>query len=305
MTARKFLVMVAALAASVVFTGGMALAGPSPDVISLPDGFQPEGIVVGTWPTAYAGSLADGDIYAANLKTGAGEVVIEGPGTPAVGLDFDARSGYLFVAGGPVGDDARIYDTRTGELVAAYDFGGGFVNDVIVARDAAYFTDSFAPFLYKVELGRAGEPTGGFTTLTLGGDFEFVPNNFNTNGIVVSPNGKNLIVVNSALGALYNVDPQTGDSTLIDLGGADAANGDGLVLVGRRLYVVQNFQNRISEFWLSPDGSSAAVVDSISSPDFDIPTTADVKGKWLYAVNARFSTPPSPITTYEIVRVAR
>ena len=48
----------------------------TPDVISLPDGFQPEGITIDQrgrdMGTAYFGSRADGDIYAADLRTSEG-----------------------------------------------------------------------------------------------------------------------------------------------------------------------------------------------------------------------------------------
>lgn len=273
-----------------------------PEVIPLPDGFQPEGIVVGEENTAYAGSLADGNIYAVDLTTGAGQIVIEGPGTPAVGLDFDRRTGYLFVSGGPNGD-GRIYNTHTGELVAEYDFGGGFVNDVIVTPRAAYFTDSFMPVLYKVELDAAGAPEAA-SSLPLSGDFVFVPGGFNSNGIVATPNGNGLIVVHSSRGELYFVDPQTGDASLIDLGGDTVASGDGLLLVGRSLFVVQNVLNQIAEFQLNRDYSAARLQQIITNVNFDVPTTMDNKGARLYAVNARFGTPPGPDVAYDIVRVS-
>lgn len=275
-----------------------------PEVIPLPNGFQPEGIVIGHGHTAYAGSLANGDIYAVDLRRGSGKILVQGPGTPAVGLSFDKRSGYLFVSGGPNGD-GRIYDTKTGTLVTAYDFGGGFVNDVIVTKDAAYFTDSFMPVIYKVELEARGIPAASFTTLNLGGDFVFVPGGFNTNGIVATPNGDTLIIVHSSRGELYAVDPDTGEAALIDLGGENANNGDGLVLVGRTLYVVQNFANQIAEFRLNGDFSAATLQEIITDDDFDIPTTADVFRAWLYVVNARFSTPPGPDVEYNIVQVRR
>lgn len=44
--------------------------GCYPDQIALPDGFLPEGIAIGNSPVAYLGSRADGDIYAADLRTG-------------------------------------------------------------------------------------------------------------------------------------------------------------------------------------------------------------------------------------------
>lgn len=272
-----------------------------PEVIPLPNGFQPEGIVIGEGNTAYAGSLANGDIYAADLVTGDGEILVEGPGTPAVGLDFDRRTGYLFVSGGPNGD-GRIYDTATGELVTAYDFGGGFVNDVIVTRRAAYFTDSFVPVLYKVALSAAGAP-GSAATIPLSGDYVF-QDGFNTNGIVATPNGNRLIIAHTARGELYLVDPETGHASLIDLGGADASGADGMVLVGRKLFVVQNFSNQIAEFRLNRDYSAATLRQIITDDDFDVPTTADNQGARLYAVNARFGTPPGPDVEYDIVRVS-
>jgi hypothetical protein len=80
-------------------------------VLRLPDGFQPEGIAIGTSPYAYFGSRADGDIYRVSLRTGQGRVISEGPGTPSLGLKLDGR-GRLFVAGGS-GGDARVLDTAT------------------------------------------------------------------------------------------------------------------------------------------------------------------------------------------------
>ena len=279
---------------------GSVAARSFPDVIPLPNGFQPEGIVIGEGNTAYAGSLANGDIYTVDLASGAGSVTIHGPGTMAVGLDFDRRTGYLFVAGGSNGD-GRIYNTHTGDLVTAYDFSGGFVNDVIVTPNAAYFTDSFIPVLYKVELSPSGIPAAA-STLPLSGDF-VSQDGFNTNGIVATPNGNGLIIVHSGRGELYFVDPQTGEASLIDLGGDNANSGDGLVLVGRTLFVVQNFFNQIAEFRLNHDYSAATLQQIITNDNFDIPTTADNQGARLYTVNARFTTPPGPDVEYDIIRV--
>ena len=83
-----------------------------PNRIELPVGFLPEGITIGKAPVAYLGSRADGDIYAADLRTGQGRVISQGPGTASVGLKIDSR-GLLYVAGGPSGT-ARVVNTRTG-----------------------------------------------------------------------------------------------------------------------------------------------------------------------------------------------
>ena len=292
--------VVAVLAFVMVSSAG---AEAYPDLIPLPNGFQPEGIVISKGHTAYAGSLANGDVVEVDLRTGAVMPLVDGPGTRAVGLSFDARSDYLYVSGGANGD-GRIYDTNTGDLVMSYAFGGGFVNDAVVTRDAVYFTDSGKAFLYKVALGPTGTLAATFDALPLGGDF-VLEQGFNTNGIVALPNGAGLIIVQSNTGKLFFVDPATGDATTIDLGGANVANGDGLVLVGKSLYVVQNALNKISQFKLSSNYLSAMLVDEITNSNFDFPTTADNHGSALYAVNARFSTPPGPTVTYDIVKVKR
>ena len=53
---------------------------------------------------------------------------------------------------------------------------------------------------------------------------------YNTNGIDATPNGETLIIVNSTLGTLYPVDPDTGVADEIDLGGATVVAGDGILL---------------------------------------------------------------------------
>ena len=279
-----------------------------PEVIALPDGWLPEGIAVGRGSTFYSGSRANGAIYRGDLRTGEGSIFAPGAtGRVAVGLSVDQRGRYLFVAGGPTGE-AYVFDANSGALVANYVLTapGTFVNDVIVTRDAAYFTDSARPVLYRLALGPDGrvDPAMTIEEIDLGGDWQQVPG-FNANGIEATPNGEWLIVVNSTVGALYRVDPQTGDTTQIDLGGASVTAGDGLLLQGSTLYVVRNQLNTIVVIDLSSDLLQGTVTGQITSPLFDVPTTIAMFGSSLYAINARFSTPPTPTTTYSIVRVPR
>jgi sugar lactone lactonase YvrE len=306
----KLLIVALALLALVLAAVTPALAqAVFPAVIPLPNGFQPEGIAVGYGSTFFAGSIPTGSIYRGSLRTGEGQVLVPPQeGRAAIGLDFDKRSAYLFVAGGPTGQ-AYVYDSETGASIAEYTFTaptGTFINDVIVTREAAYFTNSFQPYLYRVPLGPAGSWVDGamFEVIELGGDFTQVAG-FNTNGIAATPNGKWLIIVNSTLGALYRVDPDSGDATLIDLGGVTLSNGDGILLEGRTLYVVQNQLNQIAVVELSPGFTSGVVIDTITDEDFRVPTTVASFGRYLYAVNARFGTPPTPETEYEIVQVLK
>jgi hypothetical protein len=101
------------------------------------------------------------------------------------------------------------------------------------------------------------------------------------------------------------VDPTSGDATRIDLGGDAVPNGDGLLLTGRTLYVVQNFLNQIAVVQLDPGLASGEIQRVITDPRFDIPTTVADFGASLYVVNARFSTPPTPDTEYTVVKVSK
>jgi sugar lactone lactonase YvrE len=254
----------------------------------------------------YSGSRANGAIYAADLQTGEGEIVVPGvEGRVAVGLSFDPRSSYLFAAGGGTGD-GYVFDVTTGETIAVYEFTDAptFVNDVVVTQDAAYFTDSMRAQLYVVPLGSGGDLVSmtDFDVLPLSGDYTHLAGQFNLNGIDATPAGDSLIAVHSMLGLLYVIDPDTGVATEIDLGADSVPNGDGILLDGTTLYVVQNRLNQIAVIDLLPDLLAGQIVDSITHPAFDVPTTIAEFGNALYAVNARFTTPPGPATEYDIVR---
>ena len=292
-----------ALAGSVTAPAAAGHTPRFPDRIELPNGFQPEGIDI-RHDTAYLGSLADGDIYAADLRSGRGRVISQGPGTPSVGLKAD-RDGRLYVAGGPAGS-GRVVDIRSGAITKTYQFttAAAFVNDVTLTKDAAWFTDSFQPQLYRVGRDRHGKPAGTATTVPLTGDYQHVAGGFNANGIAPTPDGRGLIIVQSATATLFRVDPATGQTTRIDLGGATVPNGDGLLLDGNRLYVVQNQLNRIGIVDLNDAGTSGRLVAAISSPDFAVPTTVAKSGDRLYLPNARFGTPPTPDTPYWVTAVS-
>jgi hypothetical protein len=78
--------------------------------------------------------------------------------------------------------------------------------------------------------------------------------------------------------------------------------GDGILLQGRELSVVRNQLNEIAVLRLSPDLTSATLVETLTDPDFAVPTTVAAFGSALYAVNARFGT-AGPDVPYEVVRV--
>ena len=288
-------------------TASAALAKSAfPETIALPNGWQPEGITVGNGNTFYVGSIPTGAVYRGDLRTGKGATFIAGGGgRAAIGMEHDR--GRLFVAGGATGK-GFVYDARTGALLRELQLatGGGatFVNDVVVTKRAAYFTDSNRAVLYRLALSRNGAPAASASPLPLTGDFQLQAG-FNLNGIDATPDGRTLVVVQSVAGKLFRVVAATGVTDEIDLGGALVTNGDGLLLHGRTLYVVQNRDNRIAVVALAKGFAAGEVTRSITHPGFDVPTTVDRHGSSLYAVNARFGTPASPSTTYSVVRVRR
>jgi sugar lactone lactonase YvrE len=305
-----------ALLAAVTALLATAAAGSSatvfPETIELPlqetNAWLPEGIAIAPGGTFYSGSRFNGAVYAGSLRTGDGEIVVDGvAGRVAVGVDYDR--GRLFVAGGGTGD-GYVYDAETGAEIAMYDFATAppdtFVNDVIVTRTAAWFTESRSAVLYKVPLGPDGTPGPTFETVQLTSPAPATPP-ANSNGIDATTDGKTLIIVQSTPGRLFTVDPETGVADEIELTGmsGNVMNGDGIHLDGKTLYVVQNFLNQIAVIELETDLSAGTIVDLIMSSNFDIPTTIDEFGKWLYAVNARFSTTPTPTTLYTVVQVEK
>jgi hypothetical protein len=273
----------------------------------LPDGFFPEGIVVGRGSNFYVGSLANGAIYQGDLRTGETLAISAGlTDQLAVGLAFDQRTNYVYSAGGP-GPEGKVAIYEGDGLELLYNItltqSAGFVNDVFINKNAAYLTDSFAPVLYRLGLKNGMPNPSDISTIPLIG-FDSVAG-FNANGIVGTANGHWLIVVNSATGILYRVDPATGLSTKIDLGGSDVISGDGLVLSGNTLYVVQNALQQVAVFKMGDDFSSGKSLQVIELPGSETPTTADLFGSGLYVVDARFRTQPGPNVSYEVTRVAK
>lgn len=295
---RITLVMAWLVFAIAVMAAPLAAKGGWPETIPLPNGFRPEGIAIGKEHTFYVGSIPTGAIFRGDLKTGTGATFIPGQtGRAAIGVEYD--HGRLFVAGGPTGK-GFVYSAETGALLnesqlAALPIDAAnptFVNDVTLARGGAYFTDSARPFLYR--LNRQG-----VTGLPLTGDISYTTGN-NANGIEPTRNGKWLIVVQSNLGKLFKVDPRTGVAREITLD-QPVVNGDGLLLDGRLLYVVQNRDNKVAVVRLDHSLSSGRVLTHLTDPRFDVPSTIDEFGNRLYAVNARFTTPPTPTTPYSVV----
>jgi len=299
---RKLAVLAASAFGVLAVATGAGASSPSARTITLPPPAAPEGVVTGKGNEFFVSNLGDGTIARGDLRTGAVTPFVTTPGlSVSVGLSYDGRHGLLFAAGGPTGG-AAVYDARTGATVAVRTLttGPSFINDVIATRDAAYLTNSVAAELYRVPIAEDGS-IGMPQTIALSGPAATLTPGFNLNGIEATKDGERLIVVNSTTGLLYSVDPMTGSSIALDLGGVSVSNGDGLWLQGRTMYVVRNQNDQILAFRLNDAERPTAgtLVDTITSPLFEVPTTMAIKGNLLVAVNAQFGLPqPNP---FEVV----
>jgi sugar lactone lactonase YvrE len=304
---RRVAIFVAAVAVVATVLAAPLLAGSrSPERIDLPDGFRPEGIAI-SGKSFFVGSIPTGAVYRGDLRTGEGDVLVApAAGRAAIGLKVDRRD-RLFVAGGPTGM-AFVYDADDGDLIDTFDLtdaAATFVNDVIVTRSGAFFTDSVNQVVYRIPIGRNGRLGDDAQTIPLTGDIVYDPAAFNANGIVATPDGKRLIIVQSGAGKLFSVDPESGVTDEIALDEPVTA-GDGLLLDGRTLYVVRNAQNRIAVVKLDRRLRSGEVVTHLEAPGkLDVPTTIAESGHDLFAVNARFSTPPEPNTDYWVTKLEK
>jgi sugar lactone lactonase YvrE len=299
----RLLLVLAGVAAVVASVAGAQ--GAFPSKIDLRDGFQPEGIAT-AGEQFYVGSIPTGAVYRGSLRTGAGALLVQPQaGRAAIGMKVDR--GRLFVAGGGTGS-GYVYNAKTGAPLRTYAFSasGSFVNDVVVTKKAAWFTDSFKPVLYRVPLGPAGRPGAAtaFSTISLTGDYVHGAG-FNVNGIDATPNGKTLIIVQSGTGKLFTVNAMGSARAISLAGGESVPNGDGILLDGKTLYVVQNQLNVVAKISLAATLRSGRVVRRISDPGFSIPTTIAELGSRLYAVNARFGTPPTPTTDYWVTQIGK
>ena len=109
---------------------------------------------------------------------------------------------------------------------------------------------------------------------------------FNANGIVVTPNGKYLIIAQTNARRLFRVAIATRKVAPIALGG-QRVNGDGLALLGHTLYAVSG--DRIAKIRLAADFSRGTVVSRTGDPSFDTPTTLALAGRRLLVVNSQFA----------------
>lgn len=269
------------------------------------DEVYPEGVTYDASANAfYAGSTTDGTIFRGDIETGEVEVFAKGGGD-ARGMDI--ADGRLYVAGGPTGQ-LWVYDLETGETIETVSNGlneGTFMNDVVVVDGAAYVTDSFNPTLWRVTFEGAEpaiEPFIDFTDTT----FVYEEEGFNANGIVATPDGQYLLIVQSATGRLFRVEIATSGIDQVAVGGAVLRNGDGLALNGQLLYAVLNADGLIIPIDLDVEYRGGTAGEPIAFEELKFPTTMALTGdERALLVNSQFNTRESgdPELPFTVVSV--
>ncbi len=259
----------------------------------------------------YVSETTGGEISRGNVRKPSADDWLAGDGTDgrwtARGITVD-RAGRVYIAGGPNGidhpgaPDLWVY-SRSGRLLAALDTGveNALMNDVAIGPDgAAYFTNSNAPQVFRVAQGRRGWHVSTWVDAT--GTITQAPG-FNLNGIVATPDGRALVSVQSNAGLLWRFDLRTRAVTRIAVPGADLTSGDGLVLDGRRLWVVRNFPRVLTTVTLARDARSGTLVSERATDPTRVLTTAKLAGGRLLAVDSKFDENPVGQPPYEVITI--
>ena len=279
--------------------------------IPLPNGIQPEGITSGPGCTYYVGSLNDGRIVTGDVRSRTRRTLLEGAtGRSLRGLFRDARTGLVWAVGN-LGDVAHVWavNGRNGRIVSDTVVPGGvFLNDLVVTRTRVWVTDSNVDRLVAVPIGRRGYPTGGdlIVRRLRGGWPAGDGTTINANGIRELPDGS-IVLNNSRVGGLWQVNPFTGAARSIPVsGGPGIVSGDGLERAGSMLYNVRGTGGpTVAALRLRRSRGcwTATWVRDLTDPGLDVPSTATVIGRTLYAVNARFGVPSPATAPYWVSRL--
>jgi sugar lactone lactonase YvrE len=257
---------------------------------SLPgDNVFPEGITEGPGSTFFVGSMGDGTIFRGDINSGEVEVFLppDGDGrTTITGLAVDGHG--RLIACDYDGGQLFVYDLATRALVArrAIPAEESWPNDVAVAADSGYVTDTRHPRVWRLPLGpgAVGEPELAIDLAPFGpADPAYL------NGIVAHPQGTLLLAASQGEGGtLWRIDRTRHTAAPVGLGGYEF-NADGMLLDGDVLYGVTNRGEAIEDTRfmitaarLAPGWRSAAILGEFTDPGWDCPTTiAQVDGKLL------------------------
>jgi Cu-Zn family superoxide dismutase len=308
--------IIGAVVATLLGAAQAAMAQDRLTVLPLPEAAAyPEGVAVDpTTGVLYANSANTGVIVRIDPATGATSILGDPlnmaearpamPKSVALGLKSDG-AGRIWVAGARDGS-MHVVDIATGRRLARFTTPEGpwLINDVVLTPDAAYFTDSLRPVMWRVSrdavADAALEPWLSFEGTAL--DFGEAPN---LNGIAATPDGRFLIVVHAKTGRLFRIATGTREIAAIGTGGAELSSGDGLVLDGQRLFVVRQSAGEVVALNLSADLLTATETKRIKPDELAWPATAAISGNRLIVANSQLNRRASgdPVLPFSLVSI--
>jgi Cu-Zn family superoxide dismutase len=265
---------------------------------------NPEGVAFSKALGAFfVSDTGNGAIYRGTLsRSTVAPFIPGGAGQSAVGLKV--VRGKLYAAGGSTGT-ITVYDLASKQRVARFDTGaGGFLNDLVVTRRGdVYVTDSTRPTLWHVTAAQVAAGSG--TPQALDVSAVGFASGFNLNGIVADGD-RRLISVQTNTGKLFRIQlsPDGAAIRSIDaVQGVSVPGGDGLLLDGGRLVVVQGGPPaQVSFVKLRHGDRRGGVRDVRTSPLLKGPSTI-ARARDLYlVVNADFATSTKPFTVAGLPR---
>jgi Cu-Zn family superoxide dismutase len=278
------------------------------------DQFFPEGIAYNPETGIfYTGSVSNGDIVQVNVETGETKLFSSGGSLKRLavtGIKLDDKD-RLWACGGSEGR-VHVFNLD-GSLIQSWDlralYGAGFVNDCAVDDDYIYFTDSQQRKIYRASVANA-QP--GNVELWLEFTDQQIPYGpgTNANGIVLTPDGRYIIIVVSNSGKLYRIERSTKNINEIQLN-SPVNSGDGLWLEGTKLYVSRNATGQIFPVTLNADYTQGTVGSGFGSNLLFNTTIAKV-GDYFLVVNGQLNrrpsannpNPPAPVLPFSVSRVA-
>jgi sugar lactone lactonase YvrE len=248
--------------------------------------------------------VKNGTLFRGELGKRAMEVISPGGADGrdmATGVFF--ANGRLAVVGRQIGK-MFIYDVTTGKLLASCHNGltgpeNTFLNDVTFAPDgSAYVTDSVNPVLYRMVPSGADtyrlEEYVHWDVQKVGWVRAPGAAGINFNGVVVTPDGKYLILSKRNDSGLYRFEIATKEITKVQLPDGAVFTQDSLFIDERTVYAAQNTPKSVSILDFAPDYASAVKRSEIKNPNFRFPTSVAKIRDRLIVVSAQFDTKGNP-----------
>jgi sugar lactone lactonase YvrE len=292
----------AALAAALLAGGASAAVTGSGTTLPGSAGFPESIALVPGSRTFFVSSFTTGAVFRGTVGGNARPFLPAGSDGRSSAAGVKVFGNRLFVLA-PAAGRLQVFDDHSGRLEAQFGGtpAGSSLNDMAQAANGdVYITDFATPRIYRVTAQELAHRSGRLA-VWLTPSTRVVPKlpATNLNGIAVTPHDRYLLVGQTANGAVYRVSLKDRSIRRVRLGGPGLTATDGMLLVGRTLYVSEH-GNAVAVVTLNSTYSSGSVTRLITSPSFDFPTSVTRFGSSLLVANA---LKPTTASSYAVSSV--